>query len=198
MAALEDDAPPDRGDGQGPPGPPSLSERVERSAVGRVLISAAIVLVLLAQVATHLPPGSAVHRSVQARANAAVRLVASEQQWGVFAPEPRRTSLRIEARVTFEDGTTEVWRLPEGRRIGANLRYYRWRKWLERVRSDDFEGLWEPTARWVASEHDDGPSPVAKVELVRLSHENSLQGDALPYDAAVYFTYVPESAQEDR
>jgi hypothetical protein len=198
MPAGEHPAPPDRGEGQGQPGPPSLSERVERSAVGRVLISAAIVLVLLAQVATHLPPGSAVHRSVQGRANAAVRLVASEQQWGVFAPDPRTTSLRIEARVTFEDGSTAVWTLPEGARVGANLRYYRWRKWLERVRSDDFEALWEPTARWIASEHDDGPSPVARVELVRLSHENALQGDPLPYDAAVYFTYVPEPSEDDR
>ena len=128
----------------------ALSERIERSVTGRVVISVAIVLVLLAGVATHLPPGSALHRSLDDRANTAIRLVASEQQWAVFAPDPRSTSLGIEARVTFEDGTTEVWHLPEGPRVGTNLRYYRWRKWLERVRSDDLRILWEPTARWIA------------------------------------------------
>jgi hypothetical protein len=193
MAAGEENAPPDHGDGRrSGSAPATLSERVEGSPAGRVLISVAIVLLLLAQVGTHLPTGSALHRSVEGHANAAVRLVASEQQWGVFAPDPRTTSLRIEANVTFADGTTAVWTLPEGARIGANLRYYRWRKWLERVRSEDFRGLWEPTARWIAGEYADRPSPVVKVELVRLFHKNSLQGEPLPYQSAVYFTYEPD------
>jgi len=179
--------------GEDAPATPRLSERVERSLAGRVVISVGIVLLLLAQVATHLPEESALHDTVGDRADAAVRLVASEQQWGVFAPDPRMTSLRIEGRITYEDGSTDVWHLPEGARIGANLRFYRWRKWLERVRSDDYRGLWAPTARWLADEHSDGPSPVAKVELVRMFHENSLQGDPLPYRELVYFTYEPES-----
>ena len=72
----------------------------------------------------------------------------------MFAPNPRSTSLKIEGRVTFEDGSTATWHLPEGARVGANLRYYRWRKWLERVRSDDFRTLWEPTCEWIASLYD--------------------------------------------
>lgn len=174
---------------------PSLSERVERSATGQILVSIAIVLVLLAQVATHLPTGSAVRRSVDDPANTAIRMVASEQQWGVFAPDPRRTSLRLEGHVTFEDGTTAVWELPEGPRIGSNLRFYRWRKWLERVRSDQFRGMWEPTARWIATQYDDRPSPVAKVELVRFVHENTLEGDQPPFEAFTYFTYVPARSE---
>ena len=171
---------------------PSLSERVERSLAGRIVISVAVVVLLLAQVATHLPPGSPIHEEVGDQADTVVRLLASEQQWGVFAPDPRMTSFGIEGRITFEDGTTEVWELPDGPRVGANLRYYRWRKWLERARSDDFKGLWEPTARWIAGEYDDRPSPVAKVELVRKFHENALQGEPLPYQEFVYFTYEPE------
>lgn len=169
----------------------ALSERVERSSVGQAVISISIVLLLLTGVGTHLPAGSAVHEQVSREANYLSRLVASEQQWGVFAPNPRSTSLRMEGRVTFEDGTTAVWRLPEGARIGGNFRYYRWRKWLERVRSDDFRSLWEPTARWIASEYADGPSPVAEVQLVRFFHENVLRGEQPPYEEFVYFTYVP-------
>ncbi len=170
----------------------SLSERAERSPVVQVVISIGIVLVLLAEVGTHLPAGSAVAQLVTKEANFVVRMTATEQQWGVFAPDPRQTSLGIEGRVTFEDGSTAVWELPDGPRIGANLRFYRWRKWLERVRSDDFEGLWDPTARWIASLYDNRPSPVAKVELVRLFRPNRIAGEQPPYDEFTYHTYVVE------
>ena len=169
---------------------PTLSERAERSPVFQVLISTAIVLVLLTEVVTHLPARSAVSRLVAPEANHLIRMIGTEQQWGVFAPDPRQTSLRIEGRVTFEDGSTAVWELPDGPRVGANLRFYRWRKWLERVRSDDFQGLWDPTARWIATLYDDRPSPVAKVELVRLFHPNRITGPQPPYEEFTYHTYV--------
>ena len=158
--------------------------------MAQVLISALILLVLLAEVGVHLPPGSSAQRAVGAEANRVSRLLATEQQWGVFAPDPRRTSLGIEGRVTFADGSTAVWTLPEGARIGANLRYYRWRKWLERVRADGYRSIWEPTARWIAEEHSGGPVPVASVTLVRRFHENRLTGPPLPYEEFSYFTYV--------
>ena len=64
-------------------------------------------------------------------------------------------------------------------RVGANLRYYRWRKWLERVRSDDYRDIWEPTARWIASLYDDqARRPVVRVELVRRFHDNVRRGRA--------------------
>lgn len=169
---------------------PSLSERAERSPVVQPLISLVIVVVLLAEIGTHLPGSSAVSELVSQEASHLIRLTGTEQQWGVFAPDPRQTSLRIEGRVTFEDGSTAVWELPDGPRIGANLRFYRWRKWLERVRSDDFEELWDPTARWIASLHDDGPSPVAKVTLVRFFRPNRIVGPQPPYEEFTYHTYV--------
>ena len=112
----------------------------------------------------------------------------------MFAPNPRSTSLKIEGRVTFEDGSTAVWHLPEGPRIGGNLRYYRWRKWLERVRSDDYRSLWEPTCQWIASLYDEFDSPVENVQLVRLFHENELVGEQPPYEAFVYHTCTPDGA----
>jgi hypothetical protein len=166
---------------------------MERSQAGRVVISVAVVVVLLAEVATHLPNESAVSQEVGSGANRLIRVIGTEQQWGVFAPDPRQTSLRVEGRVTFEDGSTAVWHLPEGPRLGANLRYYRWRKWLERVRDDNQSGLWEPTARWIASEFAGGPSPVAMVELVRLFHRNTVNGKQPDYDEFTYYTYVPEA-----
>ena len=163
---------------------------------GRVLISLALLAVLLTEIGTHLPSGSAVGREVSDNAGWLSRAAGTDQQWGVFAPDPRRTSLRIEARVTFEDGSTAVWHLPEGPRIGANLRYYRWRKWLERVRDDNQRRLWEPTARWIAEEHSGGPSPVAQVELVRMFHTNVISGRQPAYEEFTYYTYVPDADGE--
>jgi hypothetical protein len=170
---------------------PSLGERVERTVAAQVLIAILIVTALLAQVVTHLPGASAVEDELGPSASYLVRLGAVESQWGVFAPNPRSTSLKIEGRVTFEDGSTAVWHLPEGARIGGNFRYYRWRKWLERVRSDDFRSLWEPTCQWIASLYDELDSPVESVQLVRRFHENNLVGEQPPYDEFVYHTCTP-------
>ncbi|HJR24781.1 MAG TPA: hypothetical protein VJ804_04865 [Acidimicrobiales bacterium] len=168
-------------------GRPSLSERFERHALGQVVIGALVVLVILAEIGIHLPP-SAIEREVSPTANRVIRLLAAEQAWGVFAPDPRGTSLKLEGRVTFADGSTEVWHLPEGAIVGENLRYYRWRKWLERVRSDQYTDIWDPTARWIASLYDDRDSAVVRVELVRLFHENSIQGPQPPWEEFTYYT----------
>lgn len=173
-----------------------LSERFERSSVGQLVISIGIVLVLLAEVGTHLP-SSALERSIGPTANQVVRLLASEQAWGVFAPNPRTTSLEVEGRVTFEDGSTAVWTIPEGPNIGANLRFYRWRKWLERVRSDGYRSIWRPTAEWIATLYDDEPSPVVRVELVRRFHENALEGQQPPWQEFTYFTLDLDEPGDD-
>ncbi|MDP1818280.1 MAG: hypothetical protein Q8K58_00115 [Acidimicrobiales bacterium] len=165
-------------------------ERFERSPWGRSLISALIVLLLIAEIGTNLPP-SAFERTVGESADQLVRVFASEQTWGVFAPDPRSTSLDLEARVTFMDGSATTWDLPTGPSIGANLRYYRWRKWLERVRSDDYRGQWRPTARWIASLYDDRDSPVAQVELIRHFRDNVVRGEQPPYDQFTFYTYEP-------
>jgi hypothetical protein len=175
-------------------GEPSLSERFERSPIGQVAIGALIVLVILAEIGIHLP-SSAIEREVSPSANRVIRLLAAEQAWGVFAPDPRGTSLKIEGRVTFADGSTAVWHLPDGAIVGENLRYYRWRKWLERVRSDDYTDIWDPTARWIASLYDGRDSPVVRVELVRLFHENVIEGTQPPYEEFVYYTLELEPVQ---
>jgi len=164
-----------------------LSERFERSSWGRTLISALILLLLLAEIGTHLP-ASALEETVGESAHDVVRALAYEQTWGVFAPDPRPTSLKLEARVTFADGSTATWKPPSGPAIGTNLRYYRWRKWLERVRSDEYSNLWDPTARWIASLYDDRPSPVARVELIRHFRDNVVRGPQPPYAQFTYFT----------
>ena len=170
--------------------PPALSERFERSGGGQVVIAAGIVFVLLLEIGIHLPAGSTMDDRFGRVSNEYIRILGAEQAWGVFAPNPRGVSIGMEARVAFADGRTAVWTLPEGVPVGANLRYYRWRKWLERVRSDDYKSLWEPTARWVASLYEDESSAVVRVDLVRRFRRTSAVATPPPHEEAVYFTYV--------
>jgi hypothetical protein len=165
----------------------SVSERFERSPTGQVVISALIVLLILVEVGTNLP-SSAIERSVGPTANQVVRILASEQTWGVFAPDPRPTSLGLEGRITFADGTHAIWHMPTGSPFGTNLRYYRWRKWLERVRADSYPEMWDPTARWMASLYAGRSSPVTRVELVRRFHDNTITDPQPPWQEFVYYT----------
>lgn len=175
---------------QGPP----LSERIERSSLGRLLISAGIVLFVLAEIGTGIP-SSAIKAKEGATANRIVRLMGVEQNWGVFSPDPRSASIDMYAIVRFEDGSSARWDVPEGGPVIENLRYYRWRKWLERVRADDYSNLWDPTARWIASLYDDRPSPVVEVELIRRFRENTVRGEQPPFEEFSYYTL--DLAEED-
>jgi hypothetical protein len=170
-----------------------LSERVERSTIGQILISGAIAVVILGTIGTHLP-ASAVSQSVGERSNQLTHAMGLEQAWGVFAPDPRSSSLDLEALVTFADGSTDRWTVPEGNVVVGNLRYYRWRKWLERVRSDDYSRIWDQTARWIAREFDDPDNPVVQVDLIRFFRDNSLDDPQPPYEN--YTFYVLELGSE--
>jgi hypothetical protein len=128
-----------------------------------------------------------VQRAVRPTADRAIRVLGSEQAWGVFSPNPRRISIDLEGRVTFADGSTATWEVPDGPIVGTNLRYYRWRKWLERIRADDARRFWEPTATWIASLHEGGPSPVERVELVRFFRDNRVRGPQPSWQQATFF-----------
>jgi hypothetical protein len=163
------------------------SERFERSPIGQILISALIIVLIAVEIGTNLPDSS-VAQSVSATSNQIVRVLGFEQAWGVFAPDPRPTSLKLEARVTFADGSHATWHMPHGDPVVSNLRYYRWRKWLERVRADDYKDIWEPTARWIATLYDDRASPVTQVQLIRSFHDNSILDPQPPFQSFVYYT----------
>lgn len=89
------------------------------------------------------------------------------QDWAVFSPDPRSESLDVRARIQYGDGTTEYWDVPEyDPGVGA-YRQYRWNKFQERIRLDDYQLYWPAFARWVADQHArDGVAP-ARVTLIR-------------------------------
>ena len=91
-----------------------------------------------------------------------------QQGWGVFAPDPRREVIQVEAWVTYEDGTSSVWRLPRnGTAIGV-YRLNRWRKLVEDLIAPGEAGLWRSFAAWIAREHASARSVLpVQVDLVR-------------------------------
>lgn len=106
-----------------------------------------------------------------------------QQDWGVFSPNPRSQSLDVEARILHDDGTVEVWSVPDYDPILGAYRQYRWHKWQERVRLDSRERYWEPTALWLADQYaKDGVQPLS-VTLIRRWIDHEPLGTPAPRDS---------------
>lgn len=99
-----------------------------------------------------------------------------DQNWAVFAPNPRSITLDLYAEVELSDGTTMTWHPPDDAEpIVSPWRVYRWRKWVENVRADANPQLWEPAARWIAEEVAAGRD-VVEVRLIRRWYDVAAPG----------------------
>jgi hypothetical protein len=144
-----------------------LQERLEARPAGRLLISAFLVVTLASIVVTNLPE-SRLHRDAMKAAGPLLRLTGLDQDWRVFAPDPRQTSLRIEARVRYDDGRVATWRPPSGGDLAGAYWDYRWRKWLENAIQDAKRRvLWKPAALFAAHELDGPGRRPRSVTLIR-------------------------------
>lgn len=152
----------------------------------RGMLSAAFVILLLAVAAVHLP-SSALARATGDPSGQLLRGAGLEQQWSVFAPDPRRISLELRAEVVYADGTRERWAPPQGSALTGSVRFYRWRKWIEAVRLDSSAELWAPTARWIASEHTEH-GDVVEVSLIRRFRDNVLEGEQPEWREFTFYT----------
>ena len=94
-----------------------------------------------------------------------------DQRWSMFT-YPRRDILYLEARVVYADGRVTTWRPPVDAGLLSGYRAAHWRKLVEHAvggagNADSWAQLWEPLARYVASEEaHDGAAPVS-VTLVK-------------------------------
>ena len=169
-----------------------MQERIEASPLGRTVITGALIVVLVAMIVSNLPPSN--FRATGMRgARPILDMTGLHQNWNLFAPNPRRVTLQLEALITYADGTTETWRPPKGDPFVGVYRTFRWRKWASYAldRSND-SGLWAPTAAWIARTHvRDGLRPV-RVQLVRRSYVAPRPGSASsqvpPWREQVLFT----------
>ena len=140
-----------------------MGVRFEQSVAGRVLLTVVMAVLAAAVVIWNLPASQA-REAVRPAAAAVVLPLGLDQDWALFAPDPRAFSVGVYARITYDDGRQRVMTPPHNGRLVAPYRTYRWQKYVERLRADDYASLWEPTARWYADQA--GPG-VQRVELVR-------------------------------
>jgi hypothetical protein len=144
----------------------NLQEKLESGPIGRAVISGALLFILGALVAANIPPSY-----VQQKLNTVVRPVRDgvglDQTWSVFAPEPRSQTFGLEARISYSDGSSEVWHVPTGDPFVAEYRTYHWQKWSEFARQDERPYLWGPFALWVARTHIYPDARPTSVTLVR-------------------------------
>jgi len=143
-----------------------LQERIEASAPGRVAISLVIVATLACVAASNLPQ-SHVRRTLLEGAGPYLNATGLDQDWNLFAPDPRRVSLGLEARVTYADGSVERWRAPQrGALLGA-YSGYRWRRLAEStILHGGDEALARRIATWIARERQGGRQRPLYVQLV--------------------------------
>ena len=155
-----------------------IGRRIESSAAGQAVIGVFAVLVILAVVAWNLPAGRPHDRAVRAL-GPVTQALGLEQDWALFAPDPRGFGVGVHATLTYRDGHTRRWDPPHNNTPGGVLiapyRTYRWQKYVERLRADDYRGLWDPTARWLARSY--GPG-VVKVVLTRTFQDVATPGES--------------------
>ena len=153
-----------------------IGQRIEASPVGQAVIGAFVAFVVLCVVGWNLPAGRPHDRAVR-YLGPSTQALGLEQDWALFAPDPRSFGVAVHATLTYRDGHRRRWDPPHNGLLVAPYRTYRWQKYVERLRADDYAGLWEPTARWLARDY--GPG-VVRVVLTRTFRDVADPGSGLP------------------
>jgi predicted DCC family thiol-disulfide oxidoreductase YuxK len=146
--------------------PHGWQQQFEESAFGRGILSTLIVVSLIAIVAINLP-GSELRRQLLRPGQPYLNALGIDQNWSLFAPNPRRVVLDVSATVVYDDGRTAQWTFPHDGALLGTYRDYRWRKWQENLISPvNAAPLWRPAALWVASHETRVGHAVTRVTLV--------------------------------
>jgi hypothetical protein len=143
-----------------------VQQRLESSVAGRAAISVFLLFTVFSLVVWNLPSSEIKRRAFKV-VRPYITATSLDQNWGVFAPDPRRISIDIQARVRYADGTSETIDVPRGNDVYGAYWDYRWWKWAEWIRQDAQKDLWKPAALWFARKAStDGRKPT-RVVLVR-------------------------------
>ena len=110
------------------------------------------------------------------------------QNWALFAPTPRSTTLRLRAEIERIDGSVTEWTPPVGDPFIGTYRTYRWRKWSGAVASPDNTRLHRGAASYLrhTAEQDGGPPP-AEIRLYRGVFRQPPVGSGEPLDRSPTF-----------
>ena len=160
-------------------------ERFEQNPAVQGALTVVALLLVGSIVLWNLPPGRP-RAATRPTAGAVVQGLGLEQDWALFAPNPRSYSVGVYATITHRSGRVETWVPPHNGLLLTPYRTYRWQKYVERLRGDDYSGLWEPTARWIARHHG---NDVTRFVLTRTFQEAKVPGAKGPRTALGRFDF---------
>jgi hypothetical protein len=146
-----------------------MQERIESSPLGRLVLSVVIVVLLVFVTAFNMPP-SRLRDAVEVPGGPVVRAVGLDQDWRVFAPDPRDRVIRLEARVKFADGRTATWQVPRSGALVGAYWDYRWQKWTEHMLLDTgAQPLWDGATDYLARAYERPGAEPTEIDLVSLA-----------------------------
>jgi hypothetical protein len=139
--------------------------RLEDTRLGRLLINFVVFVTLAAILVTNLPY-SQIKAHLLPWAQPYLNATGLEQDWGIFAPDPRGVVVFVEGHIDYTDGATSVWQIPA--RPGLwEYSDYRWQKFGDNLRLDNNAWAWPQFAEYLANRaRADGHQPV-RVTLIR-------------------------------
>jgi hypothetical protein len=171
----------------------SIQERVERTSAGRAAISVFVVVTFAAVLISLLPGNAAIQQKLIGTTQPYINALGLDQNWGVFAPNPRQQVLELQAHVRYADGRVSTWHLPDGGPFIGATWDYRWRKLVEYVTAEDYQQYWRPVASFIAREERARGLRPAHVTLVRRTRQIRPPGQVPPFGAwqeSSYYEYA--------
>ena len=168
-------------------------QRLEDSRAGKWLISAAILVIVAGIAVANLPDGRVQQRLAKVT-EPYMLATGLDQRWNMFAPEPRREILYLQARVTHADGSVTTWLPPSDGPLFGTYRDSHWRKFAEHAvaGANAYDGLFPSVARYAAKQETRNGSPAVSVTLVKRSAALLPPGkagpDRTPFREVPYYT----------
>jgi hypothetical protein len=144
----------------------SLQERIEGSPFGRGMLSVLIVFTLAAVAVVNLPT-SYLRTKVLQGVGPYLNATGLDQNWLLFAPDPRFYSIEVYGVVSFSDGHEQVWTPPLHGPLVGTYGDYRWRKWEENMTVPaNGSNLWPAAALWAAGHVPQNGGRATEVRLI--------------------------------
>jgi hypothetical protein len=165
-------------------------ERLESTRGGRLVLSVGIAALLALIVVANLP-ASPLRRAAEPLASHTLAAIGVEQQWTMFAPDPRAVSIGLEARVLFRDGSTTTWRPPAGGALVGAYWDYHWSKLVEHATFDqgvDADAVRSGLARFAAREVAAPGREPAETRLVSIQSRDGERSELQVF----HLTFGPE------
>lgn len=161
------------------PGAPDVPLSTTRG--GRRLLNVVAVVLLTAMLISNLPD-SQVKEQLTFLERPVTDATGLSQNWALFAPRPRSTTLRLRAEIERADGTVEEWTPPVGDPMIGVFRTYRWRKWAGGTVVPRRSALHRGAATYLVAQAADDAVPVVEVRLYRGVYEQGQPGSGEPLD----------------